>query len=143
MTVVSAQPPTEIVPGVFRVEDTCNVYVIRDPGGSRTAVAVDFGGGRVLDHLPALGVDRITDVLMTHHHRDQGQGLPLAVAHGARIHVPASERELFDQVGEMWQSRALVNDYNLRQDRFSLLEPVPVHDVVPEYRRRAYAGTTV
>jgi glyoxylase-like metal-dependent hydrolase (beta-lactamase superfamily II) len=43
----------------------------------------------------------------------------------------------------MWATRTLYNDYNLRQDKFSLLEPVPVHDVVPEYRRRAYAGTTV
>ncbi|GAA0495949.1 hypothetical protein Ade02nite_17880 [Paractinoplanes deccanensis] len=136
-------PLAEIAPGVFRVADTCNVYVIRDPGGSRTAVAVDFGSGRAFEHLAAMGVDRITDVLMTHHHRDQAQGLAWAVAEGVRVHVPAAERELFDDVEEMWQGRTLRNDYNLRQDRFSLLEPVPVHDVVPEYRRRTYAGTSV
>src|SRR6185312_12139907 len=109
----------------------------------RTAFAIDFGSGLVLDCLPEMGVDRITDILMTHHHRDQGQGLPRAVAEGIRIHVPAAERELFGDVEAMWQSRTLYNDYNLRQDRFSLLESVPVYDVVPEYRRRAYAGTTV
>ncbi|WP_433293724.1 MBL fold metallo-hydrolase [Actinoplanes sp. CA-030573] len=80
---------------------------------------------------------------MTHHHRDQAQGLARAAAAGARIHVPAAERDLFGDVGEMWRGRALHNDYNLRQDRFSLLEPVPVHDVVPEYRTRTYAGTAV
>jgi glyoxylase-like metal-dependent hydrolase (beta-lactamase superfamily II) len=138
-----ASPLTEIAPGVFRVADTCHVYVIRDPAGSRTAVAVDFGSGRAFAHLDEMGVDRITDVLMTHHHRDQAQALAWAAAEGTRIHVPPVERDLFDDVDEMWSGRPVFNDYNLRQDRFSLLEPVPVHDVVPEYRRRTYAGTSV
>jgi glyoxylase-like metal-dependent hydrolase (beta-lactamase superfamily II) len=143
-------PVSEIAPGVFRIADTCHVYVVRaeaGPGGTaadgRTAFAIDFGSGLALDHLPEMGVDRITDVLMTHHHRDQGQGLPRAVAEGIRVHVPPAERDLFADVEEMWQARTLYNDYNLRQDKFSLLESVPVHDVVPEYRRRDYAGTTV
>jgi hypothetical protein len=80
---------------------------------------------------------------MTHHHRDQGQGLPLAVEHGARIHVPPVEIELFDRVEEMWESRQLDNDYNLRQDRFSLLESVPVHAAVPEYRELHLGAITV
>ncbi|MGC1213734.1 MAG: MBL fold metallo-hydrolase [Micromonospora sp.] len=141
---------SEIAPGIFRVADTCNVYVVRctaepDDTGvqSRTAFAIDFGSGLALDHLAEMGVDRITDVLMTHHHRDQGQGLPRAAAEGIRIHVPPVEQDLFANVEEMWQGRTLYNDYNLRQDKFSLLESVPVHDVVPEYRRRTYAGTTV
>jgi glyoxylase-like metal-dependent hydrolase (beta-lactamase superfamily II) len=132
---------TEIVPGVFRVADTCNVYVIRGPGGD--GLAIDFGDGRALDHLAEMGVARITDVLMTHHHRDQAQGLSRAAGEGIRIHVPPAERELFDDVDEMWQSRVIHNDYNLRQERFSLLTSVPVHDSVPEYRRRAYAGIDV
>jgi glyoxylase-like metal-dependent hydrolase (beta-lactamase superfamily II) len=147
-------PPTavatavaEVAPGVFRVTDTCQVYVIRatEPAGngSRTAVAIDFGSGAVLDHLEAMGVDRITDVLMTHHHRDQAQGLPRAVAAGIRVHVPPIERDLFDRVDEMWRTRRVTNDYNLREDRFSLLEPVPVDDVVPEYRTRVYGDVPV
>ncbi|WP_327027882.1 MBL fold metallo-hydrolase [Micromonospora sp. NBC_01740] len=155
---MTASRVSEIAPGIFRVRDTCNVYVVRSPEGSegpdgvtgrdgtsaaRTAFAIDFGSGLALDHLAEMGIDRITDVLMTHHHRDQGQGLPLAVAAGIRIHVPPVERDLFADAEGMWQARTLHNDYNLRQDRFSLLESVPVHDVVPEYRRRTYAGTTV
>ncbi|GIG35861.1 MBL fold metallo-hydrolase [Cellulomonas pakistanensis] len=137
----------EVAPGVFRVADTCHVYVVRAaepaPDGARTAVAIDFGSGAALDHLEDMGVDRITDVLMTHHHRDQGQGLPRAVAAGIRVHVPPVERDLFDRVDEMWRTRRVVNDYNLREDRFSLLEPVPVADVVPEYRTRVYGGVPV
>lgn len=127
----------QIARGVWRIADTCHVYLLIDPDapfGERDAVAVDFGSGLVLDELAALGIRRLTDVLMTHHHRDQGQGLPLAVEHGARIHVPPVERELFDRVEEMWEGRPLDNDYNLRQDRFSLLASVPVHATVPEYR---------
>ncbi|GAA0899415.1 hypothetical protein GCM10009557_75280 [Virgisporangium ochraceum] len=142
MWIMSGSPVSEILPGIFRIADTCNVYVIREAGGT-DAFAVDFGSGIALDHLAEMGVERITDVLMTHHHRDQGQGLPRAVAEGIRIHVPAAERDLFDDVESMWQSRPVWNDYNLRQDRFSLLASVPVHDVVPEYRGREYAGTTV
>ena len=138
--------PVQIAPGVWRIADTCAVYVITDPdasAGERDAIAIDFGAGRALDHLAALGIRSITDVLMTHHHRDQGQGLPLAVAHGARIHVPPVEIELFDRVEEMWEGRQLDNDYNLRQDRFSLLQSVPVHAIVPEYRELALGPATV
>lgn len=133
----------EIARGVWRIADTCHVYLLVDPDapeGDRDAVAIDFGSGLALQHLAQLGIRRVTDVLMTHHHRDQGQGLPLAVEHGARIHVPPVERELFDRVEEMWIARQLDNDYNLRQDRFSLLSSVPVHATVPEYRELMLAG---
>ncbi|MET1052995.1 MAG: MBL fold metallo-hydrolase [Mycetocola sp.] len=134
----------EVFPGVFRVPDTCNVYlIVAEQSGERTAVAIDFGSGLALEFLPALGISRITDVLMTHHHRDQGQGLPLAVKHGARIHVPPVEVDLFARVEDMWQRRQLDNDYNLRQDRFSLLESVPVASTVPEYRSVSFGGVTL
>jgi glyoxylase-like metal-dependent hydrolase (beta-lactamase superfamily II) len=134
----------EVFPGVFRIRDTCNVYlIVVDREDERTAVAIDFGSGLALDALPSLGVARITDVLMTHHHRDQGQGLPLAVEHGARIHVPPVEVELFSRVDDMWQRRQLDNDYNVRQDRFSLLEPVPVSAVVKEYRSVEIGGVRI
>jgi glyoxylase-like metal-dependent hydrolase (beta-lactamase superfamily II) len=68
---------TEIVRGVSLYRDTCNVYVLRS---GREAVLIDFGSGAVLDRLGELGVDRVTDVLVTHHHRDQVQGLDRAVA---------------------------------------------------------------
>lgn len=145
-----SSPVSRIAPGIFCVADTCNVYVVvsetpSDPDlpAERTAFTVDFGSGRVLDHLDEMGVGRITDVLMTHHHRDQGQGLHRAAELGIRIHVPPVEQDLFAHVDEFWRTRQLFNDYNLRQDRFSLLDPVPVHDLVPEYRTRSYAGTDV
>lgn len=125
---------------VFRFEDTCNVYVLRT---GRAATLIDFGSGDVLDHLDAFGVDSVTDVLMTHHHRDQGQGLSRAASEGIRIWVPPVERDLFSAVDEHWQSRQILLDYNMRQDRFSLLESVAISGTVDEYRTRSYGGSEV
>src|SRR4051812_19036032 len=94
--------------------DTCNVHLLIS---GPDAVAIDFGAGTVLDHLDDYGVERVTDVLMTHHHRDQGQGLARAAAAGIRIWVPSSERDLFGDVSTHWQTRTISNNYDLRQDR--------------------------
>jgi glyoxylase-like metal-dependent hydrolase (beta-lactamase superfamily II) len=130
----------EVVPGVFRFADACNVYVLRS---GREATLIDFGTGAVLDHLDELGVDRVTDVLVTHHHRDQVQGLARAVTAGARIWVPPMERELIAEADEHWRHRPLENDYDLLQDRFSLLDGVEVTGTVDEYRTRRYGGFDV
>lgn len=115
---------------LFRHEDSCVVYLVKD--GS-DAVLIDFGLGSVLDHLAEAGVARVTDVLMTHHHIDQAQGLERAVAAGIRIWVPHVEQDLFHSVQEHWQARGLDNDYNTREDRYSLLDDVPVHDTLRDY----------
>ncbi len=125
--------------GVWCFADTCNVYVLPD---GDSAVLVDFGSGDVLDALPAVGIRRVSDVLMTHHHRDQGQGLARAVAAGARIWVPHAEQDLFAHVDAHWQAREVDNNYNMRQDRFSLLEPVPVAGTLRDYAAHVFGGHT-
>lgn len=122
---------------MYVVPDTCNVYVLVS---GDEAVAVDFGSGMVLDTLDALGVRRLTDVLLTHHHRDQAQGLARAVAHGARVWVPHAEQDLVARVDEHWQMRQIDGNYNLRQDRFSLLESVPIAGTVVDYTTRRFGG---
>lgn len=127
-------------PDLYCFPDTCNVYLIRC---GREGVLIDFGSGDVLDHLDPLGIERVTDVLMTHHHRDQGQGLARAVDAGIRIWVPEAERDLFERVDHHWQGRQLDNDYNNRQDRFSLLEPVLVAGTLQEYVPATFAGRSL
>ncbi|MET8473104.1 MBL fold metallo-hydrolase [Streptomyces sp. NPDC006422] len=129
--------PTE---NVFRFEDTCHVYALRD---GREAVLVDFGSGRILDHIGDFGIDRVTDILVTHHHRDQVQGLARAAREGIRIWVPPVERDLIDAVDEHWRTRPLDNDYDVRQDRFSLLNQVPVTGTVAEYRTARHGAFDV
>ena len=125
---------------VMRVSDTCNVWVI--PAGD-DAVCVDFGSGRVLDQLDELGLRRITDVLVTHFHRDNVQGLARAAAAGIRIWVPPVEEELFTRAGERWAAQRTEHDYDVRQLSFSLLASVAVAGTVDEYRWRDYGGVRV
>jgi glyoxylase-like metal-dependent hydrolase (beta-lactamase superfamily II) len=84
---------TELLPGLFRFEDTCNVYVLRDGDG---ALAVDFGGGKWLQHLPKLGVTRLERVLLTHAHDDQVAGLAARTDWPLAIHAPVGEDKYLD-----------------------------------------------
>ncbi|RPI94435.1 MAG: MBL fold metallo-hydrolase, partial [Chloroflexi bacterium] len=120
---------------LYLFHDTCNVYVLCS---GPEAVLVDFGSGDVLDHLADIGLERVTDVLMTHHHRDQGQGLSRAVEAGIRIWVPHAEQDLFHSMEAHWQAREVYNNYNVRQDRFSLLESIPVTGTLGDYEVRPF-----
>ncbi len=131
---------TEVAPDLFLFRDTCNVYVIR---AGVHAVLVDFGSGDVLEELPEVGVERATDLLVTHHHRDQVQGLSRAVAAGIRIWVPLVEQDLVSGVEQHWQARELDNSYNNRQDRFSLLESMPITGTLSDYGRFSQGPLTL
>jgi glyoxylase-like metal-dependent hydrolase (beta-lactamase superfamily II) len=89
------------------LEDTCNVYLIRD--GSRGTL-IDFGAGRILDYLPQLGVTRVDGILHTHHHRDQCQGDHLAASRGIPIAVPTYEYHLFTDVENFWRNRRVYHE---------------------------------
>jgi glyoxylase-like metal-dependent hydrolase (beta-lactamase superfamily II) len=131
---------THIADQLYLFRDTCNIYVLCS---GNEAVLVDFGSGDILDHLAEIGIDRITDVLMTHHHRDQGQGLPRAVQAGIRIWVPHTEQDLFHSIDAHWQAREVYDNYNVRQDRFSLLESVPVAGTLQDYETRLFGGHSI
>jgi glyoxylase-like metal-dependent hydrolase (beta-lactamase superfamily II) len=125
---------------VFRVRDTCNVYVVRR---GDSAIVIDFGSGDVLDRVADFGVRQVTDVLLTHHHRDVAHGLARAAERGIKIWVPPTEVDLVAAVDEHWQMRPIDNNYDLREDRFSILEDVPVSGTVAEYRTRQFGGVDV
>jgi glyoxylase-like metal-dependent hydrolase (beta-lactamase superfamily II) len=122
------------------VRDTCNVWVLRR---GRDAVCIDFGAGTVLDRLDELGIDRVTDVLVTHFHRDCVQGLARATAAGARVWVPPVERELFTDAAGHWARLEVANSYDLRQEALAPYDDVEVAGTVDEYRTRAYGGVDV
>jgi len=122
---------------LFRFESTCNVYLIRN---GDAAILIDFGDGSVLNVVAELGIRRVSAILMTHHHRDQGQGLPRAVEAGIPIWVPETESELFSEVDWYWQARNIYNNYNVREDRFSLLHSVPVAGFLTDYSQQSFSG---
>jgi glyoxylase-like metal-dependent hydrolase (beta-lactamase superfamily II) len=124
-------PISEISGHVTRVADTCNVYLVRS---GRNGFLIDFGSGAALDQRDALGVDVLHATFVTHHHRDQVQGLSRAVEAGLEVWVPPVERDLIGDVDAHWQGRSIANSYDTRQDRFSLLTSVPFTGIVSEYR---------
>lgn len=124
------RPWSRVSENVFRVADTCNVYILRS---GRAGVAIDFGSGTVIDHLSEFGIDILTDVLITHHHRDQIEGLQRAIDAGVRVWVPPVEQDVFRYADELWQARRLDLDYDVRQDRSGPLRSIAVTGVLPEY----------
>jgi glyoxylase-like metal-dependent hydrolase (beta-lactamase superfamily II) len=137
--------PSRLGQALYRMVDTCNVYALQGRG---EVVLIDFGSGAILQHLADAGLPSspnagLSRILMTHHHRDQGQGLPLAAQREIPIWVPHTEQDLFRDVDAHWQARSLMNDYNNRQDRFSLLEPVPVAGTLKDYARLNMDGATI
>ncbi|MBE5967019.1 MAG: MBL fold metallo-hydrolase [Lachnospiraceae bacterium] len=115
---------------LYVYQDTCQVYIIKN---NDRAVLVDFGSGDVLDALEGIGVAKVTDVLVTHHHRDQIQGLKKATDLGIAVWVPHQEQELISNADELWQRREIYNNYNNRQDRFSLLHSVSITGTLKDY----------
>lgn len=129
--------PRRISENLFVVEDTCNVYVIRD---GDHCVLIDFGSGEVLKHLASLGITKVDWILHTHHHRDQAQGDPLAVARGIPIAVPAHERHLFQDVERFWRNRRIFELYEVRNDFFSLTANIPVAAPLYDYASFSWRG---
>lgn len=118
-------------------QDTCQVYVIKN---NDYAVLIDFGSGEVLEHLEEIGVSKVTDILITHHHRDQVQGLEKANISGISIWVPHQEQELIGEADELWQRREIYNSYNNRQDRFSILNSVSIKGTLKDYGIYTFNG---
>ena len=106
----------KISDNLYLFRDTCNVFVVKD---GNKALLIDFGSGRVLDHLADLGIGQIDWILHTHHHRDQCWGTPRLKEHGAQVAVPEYERHLFDQVELFWQTRRTYDNYNDRNTFFT------------------------
>lgn len=126
----------EISENLYRIEDSCNVYLIRRED---KCICVDFGTGVVLKYLKELNIQTVEAILLTHHHRDQAEGLEKAQNLGIPILVPETEQELLCDVEEMWQRREIYNSYNNRQDRFSILTSVYA-DRLQDYKKYLYLG---
>jgi glyoxylase-like metal-dependent hydrolase (beta-lactamase superfamily II) len=122
--------PQKLSDNLFLFEDTCNVFVVRD--GSR-AVLIDFGSGKVLDHLRDMGVSQVDWILHTHHHRDQCQGDLRAAAQRIPIAVPAHERHLFADAENFWRNRRVFHLYYMRNDFNTITHNIPVSRLLTDY----------
>ncbi|MFB3902153.1 MAG: MBL fold metallo-hydrolase [Acidobacteriota bacterium] len=121
---------TRLSENLFLIEDTCNVYVIKD--GNR-ALTIDFGSGQILDVASKLGISKIDKILHTHFHRDQAQGDLRAVKQRIPVFVPAHERHLFEDAENFWRNRQIYHLYAVRNDFYSLTRNVPVGGTLRDY----------
>jgi glyoxylase-like metal-dependent hydrolase (beta-lactamase superfamily II) len=127
----------EVAPDLFWFRDTCNVYVLRS--GS-SALLIDAGSAAVLDHLEELGIRQVEWVLHTHHHRDQCQGDPRLIEHGASIAVPAREAALFDRADAFWRLRNTFDDYDVSSVSDTLATPIPVARRLADHETFTWRG---
>lgn len=85
--------PRQIMPNLWRFEDTCNVYVFNFNGHG---LAIDFGSGKWLKHLAATGISRLDHVLLTHHHAGQCAGLLSRKTWHFAVHAPVGEEKFLE-----------------------------------------------
>jgi glyoxylase-like metal-dependent hydrolase (beta-lactamase superfamily II) len=103
-----------------------NVGIVRD--GQR-ALLIDCGDEGVTRALSKLGITKVEQVVLTHHHRDQACGAHDLAAAGAKIGVPAAERPYFDDPAKYWDDSHLWRvSESFRPDRLLLTEPLRVDE---------------
>ncbi|MCX7420855.1 MAG: MBL fold metallo-hydrolase [Planctomycetia bacterium] len=91
------QPDSKAFPDLFVWSDTCNVYVLRD---GETALLFDLGDGSVLTRLADIGIKRVEWLLLTHHHREQCQGIHRLDRKVTKVAAPKAEQALFEKPTE-------------------------------------------
>jgi len=115
---------------LYMFQDTCNVYVIKQ---GEAALLIDGGSGAVLDHLSEIGCRQVEWVLHTHHHRDQCWGDTRLIEAGAKLAVPEYEHHLFEQAELFWQTRRVFDNYDDRNNFFSIAHNLPVSSDLTDY----------
>ncbi len=83
----------EVLPGLYRFEDSCNVYLLVD---GDAAMAIDYGTGAWRAEAEAAGLPAPSELFLTHHHTDQCSGLEAGIPEGMTVHAPAGERSFLE-----------------------------------------------
>ena len=113
----------KISDSLYLYRDTCNVYVLKS---GDEALLIDFGAGHVMEHLPEIGVDKVSWVLHTHYHRDQCQGDDALAGLGVKVAVPAGHRRRFEDVAGIWKEQMWIGAYSSKPDFFEPTRNVKV-----------------
>ena len=101
------QPDSKSQPDLFVWSDTCNVHVLRD---GDSALLIDLGDGSVLKHLREIGVKRVEWLLLTHHHREQCQGIERLDRSVTKVAAPKAEQALFENPTQFRKWFPTLND---------------------------------
>jgi glyoxylase-like metal-dependent hydrolase (beta-lactamase superfamily II) len=130
--------PRRLSDNLYVFEDTCKVYIVRDGSG---CVLIDFGSGKVLDHLGELGISSVSWILHTHHHRDQCQGDRRAMQRNIPIAVPEHEYVLFAEAENFWRNRRVFHLYYMRNDFNTVTQNIKVAKTLVDYSTFRWKNT--
>ena len=101
----------QISANLYRYGDCANVYVVKS--GS-AGLMVDFGSGDIMERLPEIGVQTLEQVLLTHHHRNQAQGLVDLGDYGFKLTAPAAEALYLESAESFWDKVKIHINYDCR-----------------------------
>ena len=122
---------TELSEHLLVYHGPINVGIVRD--GDK-ALLIDCGDESVTEALSKAGITKVEQIVFTHHHRDQACGAYQMAAAGAKIGVPATEREYFADPGAHWKDdKHLWRVYrDFRLQRLMLIDPIGVDGAFSE-----------
>jgi glyoxylase-like metal-dependent hydrolase (beta-lactamase superfamily II) len=115
---------SQISDNLYRYADCSVVYLVKD--GNR-GLLVDYGSGGILDHLDKAAVRSIDRVLVTHHHRDQVQGLLNRTDPALQVMAPAAELRFLENVQQFWDSAHIYLMYNLQSHFFTIPKSIEIN----------------
>src|SRR5262245_26838921 len=127
----------QLSPSLYRVEDICNVYLIKR--GDR-AILIDSGTGLVAEVLARLGVKQVDWVLHTHFHRDQCDGTAALARSGAKVAVPKGELGYFADAEGFWRARGIYDNYDTYNDFFAPTASVAIDRPLGDDETFAWQG---
>jgi len=118
-----------------------NVGIVRD--GDR-ALLIDCGAGDLSAALKDQGITKVERILFTHYHRDQLCGA-YGLGEGARIGVPAVEREHFANPAAYWEDdKYLWKVYrSFRPHHLMPVEPLRADDALTDGDRLAFGPAKI
>ena len=132
--------PMRCRPRVSLFRDTCNVYVLRS---GRRRCSSTSATATCSTTSPSSGSSASPTCCSRTTTATRSAGLPARSTPGIRVWAPPFERRADRRRRGHWLRRPIDNDYDLREDRFSLLESVPVTGTVAEYRTTRVGGIDV
>jgi len=117
----------KISDNLYLYKDCCNVYLIKD---KNDGILIDFGSGEIMNNLSKAGVERISSVFITHHHRDQIQGLVDIKNRDFDLYIPDGEKQFIADAEDFWKNVHIYINYNLRSHFNTIRKNVIVSQTV-------------
>ncbi len=126
-----AQPAvTQLSPHLMVYHGPLNAGIIRN---GRKCLLIDTGDERIARVLPTLGIDRVEQIVFTHHHRDQACGANVFSDGKTQIKVPAAEAAFFADVESYWNNpKHRWHIYNQHPHHLMLAESLRVDGTVSD-----------